>query len=486
MRRLASLIVIAMAATACSGNGAVAVSSVNGATKAATTSSTINPTDGLQPTGQVWFVRDGRLFRVTRQMTPGGDVKVAALRALLAGPTAAERADGVTSAVPAHTQLLGLGHRAGVATVDMSAELGQGTNPTAARLLLAQLVYTVTQSDPIHAMRLKLDDTRVSALPGSGVVVPATMTRMRYRSLAPLVQIAVPTARSTAFSPLAVSGYGRTGTTMHVSVIDESGNVLGQRVVRVGDGRFATDVTVKLAAHAGRGTVVATDSAGGSARMPVRVGVRPLDVYWPGEGQLRQFNPLQLWIWDNRPDPGPVEIIVRGGNGATAGHALVLPYPCHAQPCRLPLHLVTVPFSLHGVQDGSVEIDTIGPPYYTLRLPHLRLAPGHLPPACTSSAVSSGTGSPLLRAAAAASAGTGRYLPTAELITALRLRAPQLGRLAVAPDQRIFAGGGLLSQPPAGVTWLGETPGGRGLVAAYSCGDQGSGRVSTPYPGGRP
>src|SRR6185312_6928250 len=133
---------------------------------------------------------------------PGGDVQVAALHALLAGPTPAERADGVTSAVPPHTQLLGLGHRAGVATVDMSAELGQGTNAAAARLLLAQLVYTVAQAAPIH-----------------------------------------------------------------VSVIDESGNVLGQRHVRVGDGRFDADVTVKLASHAGRGEVVATDSAGGSARV---------------------------------------------------------------------------------------------------------------------------------------------------------------------------------------------------------------------------
>jgi len=487
MRRLASLFVIAMATAACSGNGAVAVSSVpHGTTSPATTSTTINPIGGFQPAAQVWFVRDGKLFQVTRPVTPGGDVQVAALHALLAGPTPAERADGVTSAVPPHTQLLGLGHRAGVATVDMSAELGQGTNAAAARLLLAQLVYTVAQAAPIHAMRLRLDDAPVSALPGSGVVVPRTLTRTRYESLVPPVQIAAPSVLSTAFSPVDVSGFGRPGTTMHVSVIDESGNVLGQRHVRVGDGRFDADVTVKLASHAGRGEIVATDSAGGSARVPVRVGVRPLDVYRPGEGQLRQFNPLQLWIWDNRPDPGPVEVIVRGGNGATAGHALVLPYPCHAQPCRLPLHLVTVPFSLKGVQYGSIEIDTIGPPYYTLRLAHIRLAPGRLPPACTSPAAYNGAGGPLLRAAAAASSGAGRYLPTAQLVTALRLRAPQLGRLAVAPDQRIFAGGGLLSQPPADVTWLGETPGGSQLVAAYSCGDQGGGRVSTPYSGGRP
>ncbi|HEX5250038.1 MAG TPA: GerMN domain-containing protein [Gaiellales bacterium] len=485
MTRLASLLAIAAAATACSGNGAVAVSSVpHAATKVATTSPSPNPI-GVQPTAQVWFVRDGKLFQVSRPMTPGGDLQIAALRALLAGPTAAEQADGVTSAVPPHTQLLGLGHRAGVATVDMSAELGQGTSAAAARLMLAQLVYTVAQAAPIHAMHLKLDDAPASALPGSGVVVPATLTRTRYKSLVPLVQIAGPSALSTAFSPVEVSGYGRTGTTMHVSVIDQAGHVLGQRYVRVSDGRFLADVTVKLASHAGRGEVVAGDSAGGSARLPVRVGLRPLDVYWSVVGVPRVFNPLHLWIWDNRPDPGPVEVIVRGGNGAAAGHALVLPYPCRSQPCRLPLHLVNVPFSLTGVQYGSIEIDTIGPPYYTLRTPRVRLAPGHLPPACTSPASSNGAGSPLSRAAAAVSAGAGRYLPTPELITALRLRAPQLGRLAVAPDQRIFVGGGLLSQPPAGVTWLGETPDGRTLAAGYSCGDQGGGLETTRYPGGR-
>jgi hypothetical protein len=484
MMRLASLVVIAAAATACSGNGAVAVSSVpHGATKAATTTPPTNVIGGFQPAAQVWFIRGGRLFRVTRPLTPGSDLQVAALRALLAGPTAAERADGVTSAVPSQTQLLGLGHRAGVATVDMSAELGQGASAAGARLLLAQLVYTVTQAAPIRAMHLKLDDTPVSALPGSGVVVPPSMTRTRYRSLVPPVEIATPSALSTTFSPVRVSGFGRTGTTMHVSVVDPSGHVLGQRYVRVSDGQFEADVTVKLASHAGRGAVVASDSAGGSARMPIRVGVRPLDVYWPSEGQTRHFNPLRVWIWDNRPEPGPVEVIVRGGNGATAGHALVLPYPCHSQPCRLPLHLVTVPFSLTGVQDGSIEIDTIGPPYYTLRLPRVRLAPGDLPPACASPASSSSGRSPLLRAARAVSAGAGRYLPTPELIAELRLRAPQLGRLAVAPQERIFAGGGLLSNPPANVTWLGETPDGRTLAAGYSCGDQGSGQITTHYGG---
>jgi len=469
MRRLASIAVVAVAAAACSGNGAVVVSSVPAPASSAraATSPTGAGAAWSVRTAQVWFVRDGRLFQVTRQIPFGGSTQVWALRALLAGPSAADRRNGVTSAVPAHTRLLHLSHRAGVATVDVSAA-GNG-------LALAQLVYTVTQTTPIHAMRLELD----------GVVRPGTLTRSRYASLAPLLQIAAPYEHATMFSPVRVNGYGPTGTTMHVSVLDRSGTVLGQRNVHVSDGRFEADVTVKLASHAGRGTIVATDSAGDSARLPVRVGVRPLDVYWPGEGALRQFDPVNIWIWDNRPDPGPVEVIVRGGNGVTAGHTLVLPYPCHAQPCPLPLHLVTVPFSLARVQYGAIEIDTLGPPGYRLRLPHVHLAPGRLSQRCGPAGLATSDGEPLLRAMRVVSAGAGHYLPAAELIAELRLRAPRLGKLTVAPEQRLFTLGGI-TNPPGGVNWLGETPDGRTLTIAYSCGEQGAGRVTTHYPGGRP
>jgi hypothetical protein len=467
MRRLASIATVVLAATACTGNGAVVVSSVP-QPASSTRTATLPTGGGIAPNGaQVWFVRHGRLFQVARRIPIGGNVQVWALRALLAGPSASERRNSVTSAVPAHARLLHLTHRAGVATVDVSAAGG--------RLALAQLVYTVTQARPIHAMRLELD----------GVMRPGTLTRSLYTSLVPLVQIASPSMHATTFSPVRVFGYARPGTTMHVSVLDRSGNVLGQRYVRASEGRFDADVTVKLASHAGRGTIVASDSAGGSASLPVRVGLRPVDVYWPGEGGLRQFDPLKLWIWDNRPDPGPVEVIVRGGNGVTAGHAIALPYPCHTKPCRLPLHLVTVPFSLTGVQFGSIEIDTIGPPYSTLRIPRVRLAPGRLAPACGPFGLATSSGQPFLRAAHEVSAGAGRYLPAAQLIAELRLRAPGLGNFTVAPYQRLFALGGVV-QPPSGVIWLGETPDGRTLAVAYGCGDQGSGRVTTHYPGGRP
>jgi hypothetical protein len=480
------------AAAACSGNGAVVVSSVRQAPSPPTVATTTPaPTGAFPRTVQVWFARNGRLFQVTRQIPLGGGIEVLALRALLAGPTAAERADGVTSAVPTQTRLLGVTHHGGVATVDMSAELGQGTSVGAARLLLAQLVYTAVQAGHIRSIHLELDNVPVSALPGSGLLVPPRITRARFRTLAPPVQIAAPSLLATVLSPLHVSGYGQPGSTMHVAVLDHAGRVLGRRNVPVSgasagapDGRFEADVTVALPSRSGQGTIVATDSGGGSARIPVIVGVRPVDVYWPSEGSPRQFDPLTLWVYDNRAQPGPIEVIVRGSNGATAGHAVVLPYPCHARPCRLPLHVVRVPFSLTGVQYGSIEVDTIGPPHYTLRLPRVRLAPGHLPPACTSPAYSNGPPDPLTRAAKEVSAAAGRYLPITELVAQLRARAPELGRIAAAPNQQAIRAE--FGSPPVGVTWLGETPGGRGLITAYSCTDGSSGGAKSPYNRSRP
>jgi Sporulation and spore germination len=491
VRRL-PVILLAVAVSACSGNGAVVVSTVRQppSPPATTSPTSIGPGDYLRIVG-VWFIRKGKLFEVRRDIPFRQSLAADALHALLAGPTAAERADGVTSAVPPDTHLLGVTRRAGVATVDMSAELGQGTSVAAGRLLLAQLVYTAAQAPPIHSVHLELDNVPVAALPGSGLLVAPRLTRARYRELVPRVEIAQPSMGATVFSPLHVSGYGRPGSTMRVTVVDDGGHILGRRNVPVAgasrdplQGSFAADVTVALPSRAGDGTIIAADSAGGSARIPVQVGVPPVDVYWPSAGSLRQFNPLTLWIYDNRPDPTPVEVIVRGGNGATAGHAVVLPYSCPARPCRLPLHFVRVPFSLTGVQYGSIEVDTVGPPHYTVRLPHVRLAPGHLPQACTSPAATNTQTDPLTRAAREVSAAAGRYLPIVQLVAQLRARAPELGRIAVAPDRDVFLHSDSL--PPIGVTWLGESPGGRGLKAAYSCTDGGGGSLVSPYNRSRP
>jgi germination protein M len=96
-------------------------------------------------TVHVYFVRGERgalVHRVVPARTPAS----AAVRALLAGPTAAERRRGYSSAVPSGTRLLGLTVKRGLATVDLSNRFASGGGSTSMNWRLAQLVYTFDSS----------------------------------------------------------------------------------------------------------------------------------------------------------------------------------------------------------------------------------------------------------------------------------------------------------------------------------------------------
>ena len=69
---------------------------------------------GTLPSGralEVWFARGGRLVEALRTHTATPQVATAALDALLAGPTRAERTAGLRSEIPRGTRLLGIGER---------------------------------------------------------------------------------------------------------------------------------------------------------------------------------------------------------------------------------------------------------------------------------------------------------------------------------------------------------------------------------------
>ena len=73
----------------------------------------------------VFFVRDGRLAAVNRQVAAAGGAE-AGLRALLQGPNSLEQVAGFTSAVPAGTSLRSVRVDAGTATVDLSGAFAGG------------------------------------------------------------------------------------------------------------------------------------------------------------------------------------------------------------------------------------------------------------------------------------------------------------------------------------------------------------------------
>ena len=136
---------------------------------------------------EVWFARRGRLEETLRTHKPTPRVATAAVQALLAGPTASERAAGLSTQIPAGTRLNGISIANGVAKVDLTSEFEAGAGSRSLQLRLAQVVYTVTQFPTVKAVRFSIDGTPVSVFSGRGIVLSHPVGRKAYRSLAPEV-----------------------------------------------------------------------------------------------------------------------------------------------------------------------------------------------------------------------------------------------------------------------------------------------------------
>jgi spore germination protein GerM len=100
-----------------------------------------------------------------------------ALEALLAGPTADERARGLTTAIPPGTRLRGLRIDNGVVVVDLSGEVGSGGGSASMLGRLWQIVYTATQLPAAAQVRLLIDGQPRQALGGEGVLIDRPLSR---------------------------------------------------------------------------------------------------------------------------------------------------------------------------------------------------------------------------------------------------------------------------------------------------------------------
>jgi hypothetical protein len=114
---------------------------------------------------EVWFARDGRLVETLRAHKATRAVATAALHALLAGPTRAERASGIHTEIPTETRLLGLVIANGIARVDLSSDYQAGASSRALQLRLAQVVYTLTQFPTVRAVSFSVDGSPVNGRP---------------------------------------------------------------------------------------------------------------------------------------------------------------------------------------------------------------------------------------------------------------------------------------------------------------------------------
>lgn len=100
-----------------------------------------------------------------------------AVEALLSGPTAEERGKGLSTEIPAGTQLRALSVRDGIVFVDLTSTIASGGGSTSMQARLWQIVYTGTQLPAAPLVRLLIEGQERPALGGEGVVIEKPIGR---------------------------------------------------------------------------------------------------------------------------------------------------------------------------------------------------------------------------------------------------------------------------------------------------------------------
>ena len=155
---------------------------------------------------RVFFVRGEGLHSVNRTHEATRAVGAAALNDLLAGPSEAERSDGISTAVPAGTRLLGLVVTGGLATVDLSSEFESGGGSLSMMARLGQVACTLDQFPTVDGVSFKLDGEPVDVFSGEGIVLDKPVTCADYEDLLPVIVVESPTPGQEIQSGFRVTG----------------------------------------------------------------------------------------------------------------------------------------------------------------------------------------------------------------------------------------------------------------------------------------
>lgn len=183
-----------------------------------------------------YFLKAEKVAPVERAATSVG-VGATAVRALLAGPTAAERQTGLSTAVPAGTRLRSLSIANGLATVDLSGTFASGGGSFSMGARVAQLVTTLTQFPTVTQVRLWLDGRPATTLGGEGLVVDRPFTRADVEEWLPAILVDSPASGARVTSPVRVRGSANVfEAVLFVEVTDWDGKVVATRRVLASSG----------------------------------------------------------------------------------------------------------------------------------------------------------------------------------------------------------------------------------------------------------
>ena len=159
-------------------------------------------------TAPVFFLRGEKLGVASRDVhgTAGTPAIVNVVRDLLAGPTAAERAAGLSTAIPAGTIVNSVSVIGQVATVDLSAQFASGGGSLSMQERVAQVVFTLTGLPNIHIVSFSIDGKHIDTIGGEGLLLDPLPTRNTFSSFLPQVSVITPAPGDLVTSPLVITG----------------------------------------------------------------------------------------------------------------------------------------------------------------------------------------------------------------------------------------------------------------------------------------
>jgi hypothetical protein len=136
---------------------------------------------------RVYFLREGEVWPVSREIDTTGGEATAALAALLQGPTAQEEADlDLSTAIPETAEDVEVTIEDGVAEVQLDVQLSEPG--------LAQVVYTVSQLPGVERVEVQ----------------ERFLTRADFEEQTPAILVESPLAFEDVASPLQVTGTANT------------------------------------------------------------------------------------------------------------------------------------------------------------------------------------------------------------------------------------------------------------------------------------
>ena len=204
---------------------AILAAGCGGGDEVQTTDATPTTAGGTLDVG-VYFLRDGKVWPVLRDVeTPG--VASAAVAELLLGPTEQEETElELTTAVPDGVESAEVSITDGIAIIDLLGELPEEA--------LAQLVYTLTQFPTVESVEIE----------------GKTYTRADFEDLTPAILVESPFAFEEVSSPLRVTGTANTfEATFNYELTDTDGKIVDENFVTATSGtgtRGTFDFTTDL------------------------------------------------------------------------------------------------------------------------------------------------------------------------------------------------------------------------------------------------